>query len=125
LVARHMEPGYPHGLRRGGARGASQRPITQPQRCTSSTRRCGYPYLAKLNTDGTTTPVSVPNVDEHSSVVVLGSHHGHLDLHPTVPCGTGQSLLSYDPVANMSTVLLGPPVNGGGVVAVVSYPGQE
>jgi hypothetical protein len=66
--------------------------------------------------------VSVPNVDEHSSVVVLGSHHGHLDLHPTVPCGTGQSLLSYDPVANTSTVLLGPPVNGGGVV---SYPGQE
>ena len=39
--------------------------------------------------------------------------------------GTGQSLLEYNPAAGTSTVLLGPPVNGGGVIDVVSYPGQS
>ena len=61
-----------------------------------ATGACGYRYLATLNADGTTTPVSVPNVDEDSSVVVLGANGGHLNLQATVSCGTGQSLLDYD-----------------------------
>jgi TolB protein len=90
-----------------------------------ATGPCGYRYLAKLNANGTTTPVSVPNVDEHSSVVVLGANGSHLNLQATVSCGTGQSLLDYDPAANTSTVLLGPPVNGGGVIAARPYPGSR
>jgi hypothetical protein len=86
---------------------------------------CGVLYLAKLNADGTTTPVTVPDMDKGHSIVVVGVNGGHLDLRATLACGTGQSLLDYDPAANTSTVLLGPPVNGGGVIEAVPYPGQE
>jgi TolB protein len=86
---------------------------------------CGHLYLATLNPDGTTTPVSVPNVDEDSSVVVLGANGNHLNLQARVSCGTGQSLLDYDTETNTSTVLLGPPVNGGGVVYARPYPGTK
>jgi hypothetical protein len=89
---------------------------------------CGSEYLAKLSAvGGTTTPVSVPDVDPHSSVRVIGvsdSSAGHLDLQATASCGGGQSLLDYNPAAGTSTVLLGPPVNGGGVIDAVPYPGQ-
>jgi TolB protein len=33
-------------------------------------------------------------------------------------------LFDYDPAANTSTVLLGPPLNGGGVIAALPYPGR-
>ena len=85
---------------------------------------CGYRYLATLNADGTTTPVSVPNVDKDSSVVVLGANGAHLNLQATASCGTGQSLLDYDTENNTSTVLLGPPVNDGGVIAALPYPSR-
>ena len=90
-----------------------------------ATGACGYRYLATLNADGTTTPVSVPNVDKDSSVVVLGANGGHLNLQATVSCGTGQSLLDYDTDTNTSTVLLGPPVNDGGVIAALPYPSSK
>ncbi|HZQ34192.1 MAG TPA: hypothetical protein VFB19_20975 [Mycobacterium sp.] len=86
---------------------------------------CGSEFLAKLNANGTTTPVSVPEVNKNSSVRVIGVDGPALDLQAEVSCGPGQSLLRYDPAANTSTVLLGPPVNGGGVVATIPYPGQE
>ncbi len=82
---------------------------------------CGVIFLAKLNADGTTTPVSVPNVDEHKSVEVIGVDGAALDLQAQAACGGGQSLLRYDPATNTSTVLLGPPVNGGGVIDAVPY----
>jgi TolB protein len=85
---------------------------------------CGVIYLAKLNTDGTTTPVSVPGV-ANGTIVVVGVNGSHLDLHAKLACGSGQSLVDYDPAANTTTVLLGGPVNGGGVIAAVPYPGQE
>jgi TolB protein len=34
-------------------------------------------------------------------------------------------MLTYDPAANTSTVLLGPPINGGGVTDARLYRGQE
>jgi TolB protein len=40
-------------------------------------------------------------------------------------CGGGTSLLTYDPVANTHTVLLGPTVNGGSVVEAIVYPSQK
>jgi len=83
---------------------------------------CGFVYLAKLTTDGTTTPVSVPNVDERRSVRVLGAADGDLQLHATLSCGNGESLLDYDPSSGTSTVLLGGDVNGGGVVDALTYP---
>jgi hypothetical protein len=88
-------------------------------------RACGHEYLAKLTAVGeTTTPVSVPEVDPSKSVRVVGVNGGDLDLQATGSCGGGQSLLDYNPAAGTSTVLLGPPVNGGGVIDAVPYPGQ-
>jgi TolB protein len=85
---------------------------------------CGRVYLAKLNADGTTTPVSVPKLDEGHSVVVVGVNGDHLNLQAKLACGGGESLVDYNPAANTSTVLLGPSVNGGGVIDAVPYPGQ-
>jgi hypothetical protein len=81
---------------------------------------CGVIYLAKLDADGTTTPVDVPNTS--GSVRVIGVHDAQLDLQARAGCGPGQSLLDYDPAANTTTVLLGPSVNGGGVIDAVAYP---
>jgi hypothetical protein len=85
---------------------------------------CGVVYLAKLNADGTTSPVSVPDV-QSDSVVVVGVHGNDLHLQAKAGCGSGEALLAYDTTAGTSTVLLGPPVNGGGVIDAVAYPGQE
>jgi hypothetical protein len=86
---------------------------------------CGYQYLAKLNPDVTTSPVSVSGVDSGRSVVVAGVNGAYLDLRTTTSCGGGQSLVAYNPGTNTSTVLLGPPLNGGGVIAAVPFAGQR
>jgi TolB protein len=44
-----------------------------------------------------------------------------LALLAQVGCGGSDSLLTYDPATNSSTVLLGPPVNGGGVTEALLY----
>ena len=48
-----------------------------------------------------------------------------LDLQTQAACGGGQSLLRYDPASDTSTVLLGPPVNGGGVMDAVPFAGRR
>jgi hypothetical protein len=83
---------------------------------------CGVVYLAKLNADGRTSPVSVPDV-QSDSVVVVNVHGNDLHLQAKAGCGSGQALLAYDTTAGTSTMLLGPPVNGGGVIDAVAYPG--
>jgi hypothetical protein len=85
---------------------------------------CGSEYLAKLD-DGTTTRVSVPDVDPHSSVRVIGATEYHLALQGRASCGGGRALLDYDVMDGKSTVLLGPPLNGGGVIDAVLYPSQQ
>ncbi|MGE2816113.1 TolB family protein [Mycobacterium heidelbergense] len=85
---------------------------------------CGVVFLAKLNGDGTTSKVSVPEVKD-DSVVVVGVNGGDLDLKARAGCGGGQALIDYNPATGTSTVLLGPSVNGGGVINAVPYPGQK
>jgi hypothetical protein len=85
---------------------------------------CGVIYLAKLNADGTTTEVKVPDV-QAGSVEVVGINDNSLRLHAMAACGGGQSLVDYDPSTNATTVLLGPPVNGGGVVEALAFKGQR
>jgi hypothetical protein len=82
---------------------------------------CGVIFVAKLNDDGTTTPVSVPGLSDAKSIRVIGADGNALYLHAHAACGGGQSLLRYDPQASTSTVLLGPPINGGGVIDAVPY----
>ena len=86
---------------------------------------CGVIYLARLNDDGTTTPVSVPEVGDGKSIQVIGADGAGLDLEAQAACGGGQSLLRYDPASNTSTVLLGPPVNGGGVIDAMPFAGRR
>jgi TolB protein len=70
-----------------------------------------------------TTRVKVPGVSE--DIVVAGATGDKLVLLAQVGCGGTDSLLTYDPAANTSTVLLGPPVNGGGVTEALLYPDQK
>ncbi len=86
---------------------------------------CGVIYLAKLNPDGTTSKITVPDAEGSVGVVGVSADGNHLNLQARVSCGPGQSLLDYDPATNTSTVLVGPPINGGGVANVLAYPGQE
>jgi TolB protein len=55
---------------------------------------------------------------------VAGVNGGDLDLRATASCGGGQSLFDYNPGSNTSTVLLGPPLTGGGVIGAVPYADQ-
>lgn len=83
---------------------------------------CGVIYLAKLNPDGTTTKVDVPKAS--GSVSVLGANGDHLTVQARAACGPGQALIDFDPAANASTILLGPSVNGGGVIDAVAHRDQ-
>ena len=81
---------------------------------------CGTAFLSKLTPDGHTTRVKIPGVSD--DVVVAGAANDRLLVRGQVGCSGTTSLVSYDPAANTSTVLLGPPVNGGAVSQAVLYP---
>ncbi|MGX9789666.1 hypothetical protein [Mycobacterium sp. MMS18-G62] len=81
---------------------------------------CGTAFLSRLTPDGHTTRVKVPGMSQ--SVFVTGATADKLVLHGHMDCGGGTALVSYDPAANTSTVLLGPPVNGGGVEEAILFP---
>jgi hypothetical protein len=85
---------------------------------------CSSTYVAKLNADGTTSRVALPDVRTDGAYVV-GVKGDDLHLRVSEGCGGGQSLVAYDTAAGATTPLLGPPVNGGGVMDVVAYPGQR
>jgi hypothetical protein len=81
---------------------------------------CGTAFLSRLTPDGHTTRVNVPGMSQ--SVFVTGATGDKLVLQGRMDCGGGTALVSYDPAANTSTVLLGPPVNGGGVAEAILFP---
>jgi hypothetical protein len=84
---------------------------------------CGTAFLSRLTPDGHTTRVNVPGMSQ--SVFVTGATGDKLMLQGHMDCGGGTSLVTYDPAANTSTVLLGPPVNGGGVTEAILFRGKE
>jgi TolB protein len=81
---------------------------------------CGTEHLSRLTPDMHTTVVKVPGVSD--SIRLIGVTGDKLLLSAKVGCGDTTSLLTYDPAANTSTVLLGPPINGGGVSDARLYP---
>ena len=81
---------------------------------------CGSMSLSRLTPDMHTTQVHVPGVSD--SIELVGATGDKLLLLAKVGCGGTTSLLTYDPAANTSTVLLGPPVNGGGVTGARLFP---
>jgi hypothetical protein len=83
---------------------------------------CGSKYLAQLQPNGTTSPVSVPQVDSGDGQVVLGTNSGLIGLQTTGSCGgPGLSALWFDPSTGTSSVVLGPPLNGGSVLDAVAF----
>lgn len=84
---------------------------------------CGSMFLSRLTADGHTTRVDVPGM--HDSVQVAGVNGDKLELLGKVGCGGTDSLVSYDTVTNSSTVLLGPPINGGGVTHAIPFSGRQ
>jgi hypothetical protein len=84
---------------------------------------CGTTFVSRLTPDGHTTRVDIPDVSD--SVGLVGVSGDKLMVVGHVDCGGGTSLVAYDPVANTSTVLLGPPINGGGVTGARLYPDEK
>lgn len=85
---------------------------------------CGVIYLAKLNADGTTTEVKVPDV-KGGTIDVVGVNGDSLRLQAKAACGGGISLVDYNPTTSTTTTLLGSPLNGGGVISAVAFTGQR
>ena len=85
---------------------------------------CGSEYLAKREANGSTTPVKVPN-NARDDVEVVGAHGSQVALLARLACGAGTSLFWLDPVTAKEKPLLGPPLNGGGVMDAKPYPGLE
>ena len=84
---------------------------------------CGSEFLALRNPDGTTAEVTVPGATD--SVKVIGAHQTQLALLAQMACGSGETLFWFDPSTATETPLLGPQVNGGGVLAALPYPGLQ
>jgi len=66
--------------------------------------------------------VTIPGVTPGASVAVLGTYHDRLALESTLGCGGDTSLFWFAPGSDVVTPLLGPPVNGGAVVAAMPFP---
>ena len=84
---------------------------------------CGTVFLSKLTADGHTTRVKIPGMADN--VFVTGAATDKLLVRGQVGCSGSTSLVSYDPAVNTSTVLLGPPVNGGAVSHAMLYPSAD
>jgi hypothetical protein len=84
---------------------------------------CGTAFVSRLTPDGHTRRVQIPGVSD--SVELAGVTGDKLVVVGMVGCGGGQSLMTYDPVANTSVVLLGPPINGGGVTGGRLFPDEK
>jgi hypothetical protein len=82
---------------------------------------CGYQYLSKLNADKTTSPVTVPGVNNGDSQFVLGTASGQIAVLATLSCGPGEALLWFDPTTNTSNVVLGAGLNGGSVSNAILF----
>jgi hypothetical protein len=81
---------------------------------------CGTVFLARRQPNGSTVPAL-----DGDDVRVIGANGPNLALEGKLGCGPGQSLFSFDTATGTQRPLLGPPLDGGYVLAASSYPGLE
>ncbi|KAA0087203.1 hypothetical protein CIW52_03780 [Mycolicibacterium sp. P9-64] len=85
---------------------------------------CGAGFVSRLTPDGGTQRVHIPG--SLKSVELVGVSGDKLVVIGEIGCGGGTSLATYDPVANTSAVLLGPPITAGGdIMYVLPYPAEK
>lgn len=83
---------------------------------------CGALGIAKLVPGQTTpTPITIPQMDNTSSIYIIGSDGNRLAIIGSYPCAGGPVLAWYDTSNNTTTPLLGGPVNGGSALSAVLY----
>jgi hypothetical protein len=72
---------------------------------------CGaHGFLFRITPDMKTTQLTIPGVDRDRVVALIGVTEDNLLIKTSMGCGSSaQSLLAYNPAANTSTVLSGPP----------------
>lgn len=80
---------------------------------------CGVVFLSRVTADGHTQRVKVPGAG--NNIDVVGASGGSLVLKSTTGCSPSEALMSYDPAANATKVLLGPTVNDGHVVDALTF----
>jgi TolB protein len=90
---------------------------------TQAAGACAAEFLARRLADGQTEAVTVPGTG--GDVHVVGAHGSELALQAKLGCGSAPTLFWFNPATAKETPLLGPPVNGGGVLSVLPYPGLE
>ncbi|HMK96286.1 MAG TPA: hypothetical protein VK425_02005 [Acidimicrobiales bacterium] len=90
---------------------------------TQAAGPCGSEFLARRLSGGRTAAVPVPHAGD--DVRVIGVHGSQLALQAMLGCGPGPSLFWFDPATGKQVPLLGGPMNGGGVLAALPYPGLE
>ena len=86
---------------------------------------CGHLYVARLLPNGTTAPLSVPGTDNANSELIKGTYGDLLAVQGTLACGAGQTLLWFNPADSTTNLILGPPLNGGGVIDALVYPDER
>ncbi|KAB7754099.1 MULTISPECIES: hypothetical protein [Mycobacteriaceae] len=80
---------------------------------------CGVIFLSRVTADGHTQRVKVPGAGD--KIDVVGASGDSLILKSTSGCSPSTALMSYDPAANSTKVLLGPTVNDGRVVDAMTF----
>ena len=83
---------------------------------------CGAGFLSRLTPDMHSTPVTVPGAPDSGHVSVEARRVTIWYCEPRRAAAQAFPCLTYDPAAGTTTVLLGPPVNGGGVQNAIVYP---
>lgn len=90
---------------------------------TQAAGACAAEFLARRLPDGRTEAVNVPGTG--GDVQVVGVDSPRLALQAKLGCGSAPTLFWFDPSTGKETPLLGPPLNGGGVLSALPYPGLE
>ncbi len=90
-----------------------------------ATGACGLAYVAELHADGTTSKVTVPDTDNGASEFIRGTYGHLLAIQAEIPCGPGETLIWFNPADDTTNLILGPPLNGGGVIDALVFADPE